>query len=55
MKTRHNTGFWYMMPNIVEFPEFEIRFYQGDSYFTISGTSVEDFKSIMKEKLKDHE
>lgn len=40
---------------IVEFPEFEIRFYQGDSYFTVSGASVEDFKSIMKEKLKDHE
>lgn len=40
---------------IVEFPEFEIRFHQGDSYFTVSGASVEDFKSIMKEKLKDHE
>lgn len=40
---------------IVEFPEFEIRFYQGDSYFTVSGASVEDFTSIMKEKLKDHE
>lgn len=40
---------------IVEFPEFEIRFYQGDSYFTVSGASVEDFTSIIKEKLKDHE
>lgn len=40
---------------IVEFPEFEIRFYQGDSHFTVSGASVEDFTSIMKEKLKDHE
>ncbi len=40
---------------IVEFPEFEIRFYQGDSYFTVSGASVEDFKSIINEKLKYHE
>ena len=40
---------------IVEFPEFETRFYQGDTHFIVSGASVEDFTSIMKEKLKDHE
>lgn len=37
------------------FPEFEIRYTEGDPYFTISGASEDDFKRIIKEKLKNHE
>lgn len=40
---------------IITFPEFEIRYYHGDGYFSVSGASVKDFENIIKEKLKDHE
>lgn len=40
---------------IVEFPEFEIRYDDGDAYFTVSGANQDEFKNIIKEKLNNHE
>lgn len=40
---------------IVEFPEFEIRYEEGDAYFSISGANQDEFKNIIKGILKHHE
>lgn len=37
------------------FPEFEIRYDDGDAYFTVSGANQDEFKNIIKEKLNNHE
>lgn len=36
-------------------PEFEIRYDEGDAYFTVSGANQDEFKNIIKEKLNNHE
>lgn len=40
---------------VAYFPEFEIRYDEGDAYFTVSGANQDEFKNIIKEKLNNHE
>lgn len=40
---------------VIRFPEFEIRYFAGENFFSVEGAPEEVFKKIIEEKLNNHE
>lgn len=40
---------------VIGFPEFEIRYFAGENFFSVEGAPEEVFKKIIEEKLNNHE